>query len=92
MWRVAVYAHETPGRHGRARLDRQVARLAVRRRPPAGLVARGHLRRPVPRRGPPGRACPLCAPTRRAASTLSWWTAGGACLPTATSVMRSSPD
>jgi hypothetical protein len=29
MWRVAVYAHETPGRHGRARLDRQVARLAV---------------------------------------------------------------
>lgn len=29
MWRVAVYAHETPGRRGRVRLDRQVARLAI---------------------------------------------------------------
>ncbi len=35
MWRVAVYAQETPGRRGRDRLDRQVARLAtgVARRP-----------------------------------------------------------
>ncbi len=29
MWRVALYAHETPGRRGRARLEQQVARLAV---------------------------------------------------------------
>lgn len=29
MWRVAVYTHETPGRRGRARLDRQVAGLAI---------------------------------------------------------------
>ncbi len=29
MWRVAVYAQETPGRRGRDRLDRQVARLAT---------------------------------------------------------------
>jgi hypothetical protein len=35
MWRVAVYAQETPGRRGRDRLDRQVTRLAtgVARRP-----------------------------------------------------------
>lgn len=35
MWRVAVYAHEAPGRRGRARLNRQVARLTtgVTRRP-----------------------------------------------------------
>ena len=35
MWRVAVYAQETPGRRGRNRLDRQVACLAtgVARRP-----------------------------------------------------------
>ena len=35
MWRVAVYAHEIPGRRGRARLDRQVARLAI------GVARRG---------------------------------------------------
>ena len=29
MWRVAIYARETPGRAGRARLDRQVAALAA---------------------------------------------------------------
>ena len=29
MWRVAIYARETPGRAGRARLDRQVAGLAT---------------------------------------------------------------
>ena len=35
MWRVAVYAQETPGRRGRDRLGRQVVRLAtgVARRP-----------------------------------------------------------
>ena len=35
MWRIAVYAHEAPGRRGRAQLNRQVARLAtgVTRRP-----------------------------------------------------------
>ena len=29
MWRVAIYARETPGRAGRASLDRQVAGLAT---------------------------------------------------------------
>jgi DNA invertase Pin-like site-specific DNA recombinase len=29
MWRVAIYGRETPGRAGRARLDRQVAALAA---------------------------------------------------------------
>ncbi len=29
MWRVAIYARETPGRAGRASLDRQVAALAT---------------------------------------------------------------
>jgi hypothetical protein len=29
MWRVAVYARETPGRRGRPRLAQQVARLAI---------------------------------------------------------------
>lgn len=29
MWRVAIYARETPGRSGRARLDRQVGRLVA---------------------------------------------------------------
>ena len=29
MWRVAVYAQETPGRWGRDRLDRQVAHIAI---------------------------------------------------------------
>lgn len=29
MWRIAVYAREAPGRHGRANLDRQVDRLAT---------------------------------------------------------------
>ena len=29
MWRVALYAQEIPGRRGRARLEQQVARLAV---------------------------------------------------------------
>ena len=35
MWRVAVYAHEAPGRRAQALLDRQVAHLAtgVARRP-----------------------------------------------------------
>jgi len=30
MWRVAIYARETPGRSGRIRLDRQVAGLVSR--------------------------------------------------------------
>jgi hypothetical protein len=29
MWRVAIYGRDAPGRAGRARLDRQVAALAV---------------------------------------------------------------
>jgi len=29
MWRVAIYARETPGRAGRAKLDRQVAGLVA---------------------------------------------------------------
>jgi DNA invertase Pin-like site-specific DNA recombinase len=29
MWRVAIYAREAPGRAGRARLDRQVAKLVA---------------------------------------------------------------
>jgi DNA invertase Pin-like site-specific DNA recombinase len=29
MWRVAIYGRDTPDRAGRARLDRQVARLAT---------------------------------------------------------------
>ena len=29
MWRVGIYAHDTAGRSGRARLDRQVATLAA---------------------------------------------------------------
>lgn len=35
MWKVAIYAHDTPGRQARARLDRQVAALAAQ-------VARQH--------------------------------------------------
>lgn len=91
MWRVAVYAQETPGRRGRDRLDRQVARLAG----PASPVGwAGGTSPPTPTNpwAPGGaRASPACSLTRRGASIWSRSTATGASRPTATNATPSSP-